>query len=303
MSSPGAAIDGGRHLCTQRRQRASVFPGPLLAAAAPRAQGGDRADPPRHPRPRRHLRSGMAPYHPDADDFGLLEPPSLHIRWAPTRSDAICSAASSSAPASRSPSGSWPRSSRWWSGGLLGLSPGTTGGGSTASSPARVDLLWAFPVIILAGGHRRHLWRRVPQCRHRHRGRVLRRLRPHRARRNAQPARGGLHHGRPGHWRARPPDHVSPHRAEPDCTTHGATHLRRWPRDPDRIDADLPRARRQPVHARPGAWRSNEGRDFVKQAWWISVFPGLAIVITVMALNLFGDGLRDALDVRGVSDV
>jgi peptide/nickel transport system permease protein len=46
----------------------------------------------------------------------------------------------------------------------------------------------------------------------------------------------------------------------------------------------------------------NEGRDFVRQAWWISVFPGLAIVTTVMALNLLGDGLRDALDVRGVSD-
>ena len=46
----------------------------------------------------------------------------------------------------------------------------------------------------------------------------------------------------------------------------------------------------------------NEGRDFIRQAWWISVFPGLAIVFTVMALNLFGDGLRDALDVRGVSD-
>ncbi|MBA3451221.1 MAG: ABC transporter permease [Chloroflexia bacterium] len=46
----------------------------------------------------------------------------------------------------------------------------------------------------------------------------------------------------------------------------------------------------------------NEGRDFIRQAWWISVFPGLAIVLTVMALNLLGDGLRDALDVRGVSD-
>jgi peptide/nickel transport system permease protein len=46
----------------------------------------------------------------------------------------------------------------------------------------------------------------------------------------------------------------------------------------------------------------NEGRDFIRQAWWISVFPGLAIVITVLALNLLGDGLRDALDVRGVSD-
>lgn len=43
----------------------------------------------------------------------------------------------------------------------------------------------------------------------------------------------------------------------------------------------------------------SEGRDFIRQAWWISVFPGLAIMITVLALNLLGDGLRDTLDVRG----
>jgi peptide/nickel transport system permease protein len=46
----------------------------------------------------------------------------------------------------------------------------------------------------------------------------------------------------------------------------------------------------------------NEGGDFVRDAWWISVFPGLAIVFTVLALNLFGDGLRDTLDVKSVSD-
>jgi peptide/nickel transport system permease protein len=44
----------------------------------------------------------------------------------------------------------------------------------------------------------------------------------------------------------------------------------------------------------------NESREFVRQAWWLSVFPGLAIVVTVLGLNLFGDGLRDALDVRSV---
>jgi peptide/nickel transport system permease protein len=43
----------------------------------------------------------------------------------------------------------------------------------------------------------------------------------------------------------------------------------------------------------------SEGRDFIRQAWWISVFPGLAIMLTVLALNLLGDGLRDSLDVRG----
>jgi peptide/nickel transport system permease protein len=46
----------------------------------------------------------------------------------------------------------------------------------------------------------------------------------------------------------------------------------------------------------------SEGRDFIRDAWWISVFPGMAIVLTVLALNLFGDGLRDALDVRSVSE-
>ena len=46
----------------------------------------------------------------------------------------------------------------------------------------------------------------------------------------------------------------------------------------------------------------NEGRDFVREAWWISTFPGLAIVFTVLGLNLFGDGLRDALDVRSVGN-
>lgn len=46
----------------------------------------------------------------------------------------------------------------------------------------------------------------------------------------------------------------------------------------------------------------NEGRDFVRRAWWISVFPGVAIMFTVLALNLLGDGLRDALDVKSVGD-
>jgi peptide/nickel transport system permease protein len=41
-----------------------------------------------------------------------------------------------------------------------------------------------------------------------------------------------------------------------------------------------------------------EGRNFVREAPWISLFPGLAIAITVLGLNLVGDGLRDALDPR-----
>jgi peptide/nickel transport system permease protein len=39
-----------------------------------------------------------------------------------------------------------------------------------------------------------------------------------------------------------------------------------------------------------------EGRDYVATAWWVSFFPGLAILATVLSFNLFGDWLRDALD-------
>jgi peptide/nickel transport system permease protein len=48
------------------------------------------------------------------------------------------------------------------------------------------------------------------------------------------------------------------------------------------------------------SWGSmvNDGRDAMITAWWISTYPGLAIVLTVVAFNLLGDGLRDALDPR-----
>jgi dipeptide transport system permease protein len=39
-----------------------------------------------------------------------------------------------------------------------------------------------------------------------------------------------------------------------------------------------------------------EAREFVLRAWWVVTFPGLAILVTVLALNIMGDGLRDALD-------
>ncbi len=41
-----------------------------------------------------------------------------------------------------------------------------------------------------------------------------------------------------------------------------------------------------------------DGRGFLSEAWWMAVFPGLAIFLTVLALNLIGDALRDALDPR-----
>jgi peptide/nickel transport system permease protein len=41
-----------------------------------------------------------------------------------------------------------------------------------------------------------------------------------------------------------------------------------------------------------------QGRSLIGQAWWISIIPGIAIVVTVLGINLFGDSLRDAFDVR-----
>ena len=41
-----------------------------------------------------------------------------------------------------------------------------------------------------------------------------------------------------------------------------------------------------------------EGRDILIEVWWLSLFPGVAITIVVLAFNFFGDWLRDTLDPR-----
>lgn len=40
----------------------------------------------------------------------------------------------------------------------------------------------------------------------------------------------------------------------------------------------------------------NYGRSYLRTAWWMSIYPGLAVFIIVLCINIFGDGLRDALD-------
>lgn len=53
----------------------------------------------------------------------------------------------------------------------------------------------------------------------------------------------------------------------------------------------------QPPHA---TWGNilNDGKDAIELAWWLSVYPGVAILITVLSYNLLGEGIRDALDPR-----
>ena len=48
------------------------------------------------------------------------------------------------------------------------------------------------------------------------------------------------------------------------------------------------------------AWGSmvSDGRDHLMTSWWVSTLPGLAILVLVMSINLFGEGLRDILDPR-----
>jgi peptide/nickel transport system permease protein len=53
----------------------------------------------------------------------------------------------------------------------------------------------------------------------------------------------------------------------------------------------------QPPHATWGNILS-EGKDAIEIGWWLSVYPGLAILVTVLSYNLLGEGIRDALDPR-----
>ena len=41
-----------------------------------------------------------------------------------------------------------------------------------------------------------------------------------------------------------------------------------------------------------------DGRNYIQMAWWIGTFPGLALTMAVLGINIFGDALRDALDPR-----
>jgi peptide/nickel transport system permease protein len=46
-----------------------------------------------------------------------------------------------------------------------------------------------------------------------------------------------------------------------------------------------------------------EARSFITRAWWLGIYPGLAIMLTVLSINFLGDSLRDLLDVRETRDI
>jgi peptide/nickel transport system permease protein len=243
----------------------------------------------------------LAPYHPDNDDFGMLQQPSLqHPMGTDSFGRDLLSRLIIGTRVSFSV-GFLAAAIAVVAGGLLGITAGYYGGWVDSLTSRAVDLLWAFPVIILAvalvamfgaGFHNVVIaiaLAYVDDFARIVRGETL----SLREQDFTMAARALGARDREVMVRHIGPNLVAPLTvqlsfavglgilAESTLTYLGLG-----------------------VNPTTPTWglALNEGRDFVRQAWWISVFPGLAIVITVMALNLLGDGLRDALDVRGVSD-
>ena len=243
-----------------------------------------------------------APYHPDADDFGILQPPSLeHPMGTDSFGRDLFSRLIIGTRVSFSV-GVLAAIAALAIGGTLGLAAGYYGRWVDSLISRAVDLLWAFPVIILAvalvaifGAGFRNVVIAIAVAYIDDFARIVRgetlslREQDFTMAARALGARDAEVMGR----------HIVPNLVAPltvqlsfavglgILTESTLTFLGLG------------------VNPATPTWglALNEGRDFIRQAWWISVFPGLAIVITVMALNLLGDGLRDALDVRGVSDV
>ncbi len=245
--------------------------------------------------------SWMAPYHPDADDFGLLEAPSLaHPMGTDSFGRDLLSRLLIGTRISFSV-GFLAAAIALVVGGLLGLTAGYYGRWVDSLISRAVDLLWAFPVIILAvalvaifGAGFRNVVIAIAVAYFDDFARIVRgetlslRESDFTTAAKALGARD---------WevmfRHIVPNLIAPLTVQLSfavglgiLTESTLTFLGLG------------------VNPATPTWglTLNEGRDFIRQAWWISVFPGLAIVVTVMALNLLGDGLRDALDVRGVSD-
>ena len=244
----------------------------------------------------------IAPYHQDNDEFGILEPPALaHPMGTDSFGRDLFSRMIIGTRVSFTV-GIAAAAAALVIGGLLGLVAGFYGGWVDSLVSRIVDLLWAFPVIILAiglvavfgSGFRNVIFAialaYVDDFARIVRGEVLR-LRESDFTLAARSL--GAQDWRIMFW------HILPNMVAPIAVLTTFTVGLGILSESTLTFLGLG------VNPSTPTWglALNEGRDFIRQAWWISVFPGLAIVFTVLAMNLFGDGLRDALDVKGVSDV
>ena len=243
----------------------------------------------------------VAPYDPDADDFGILEPPSIeHPMGTDSFGRDLFSRMIIGTRVSFSV-GILAAAAAMVVGGLLGLLAGYYGRWVDSVISRAVDLLWAFPVIILAvgmvaifGAGFRNVVVAIAVAYLDDFARIVRaevlRLREEDF---TTAARALGAQDRRIMFR-----HVLPNMVAPiivQVTFAVGLGI---------LSESTLTFLGLGVNPATPTWglALNEGRDFVRQAWWISVFPGLAIVFTVLGLNLFGDGLRDALDVRSVGD-
>ena len=243
----------------------------------------------------------IAPYDPDADDFGLLAAPSLaHPMGTDSFGRDLFSRMIVGTRVSFSV-GVLAAAAAMIVGGLLGLLAGYYGGWVDSVISRGIDLLWAFPVIILAvalvaifGAGFRNVVIAIAVAYLDDFARIVRaevlRLREEDY---TLAARAVGARDRQIMFRHILPNMVAPIIVQATFAV-GLGIL---------SESTLTFLGLGVNPATP-TWglALNEGRDFIRQAWWISVFPGLAIVFTVLGLNLFGDGLRDALDVRSVGD-
>ena len=243
----------------------------------------------------------VAPHHPDADDFGILEPPSLaHPMGTDSFGRDLFSRMIIGTRVSFSV-GIVAAAAALVVGGLLGLLAGYYGRWVDSLISRAIDLLWAFPVIILAvglvavfGAGFRNVTLAIAVAYLDDFARIVRaetlglREQDFTLAARALGATDRRIMGR----------HILPNMVAP--LTVQATFAVGLGILSESTLTFLGLG----VNPATPTWglALNEGRDFVRQAWWISVFPGLAIVLTVMSLNLFGDGLRDALDVKGVAE-
>ena len=244
----------------------------------------------------------LAPYHPDADDFGILQPPSLeHPMGTDSFGRDLFSRLIIGTRVSFSV-GFLAATIALTIGGTLGFAAGYYGRWVDSVISRAVDLLWAFPVIILAvalvaifGAGFHNVVIAIAVAYIDDFARIVRGETLSLREQDFTMAARAL---------GARDDEVMVRHIVPNLVAPLTVQLSFAVGLGILTESTLTFLGLGVNPATP-TWglALNEGRDFVRQAWWISVFPGLAIVITVMALNLLGDGLRDALDVRGVSDV
>jgi peptide/nickel transport system permease protein len=243
----------------------------------------------------------IAPYHPDADDFGILQPPSpVHPMGTDSFGRDLFSRMIIGTRVSFTV-GILAAAGAMVVGSLLGLLAGYYGRWVDSLISRAIDLLWAFPVIILAvalvaifGAGFRNVVLAVAVAYLDDFARIVRaEVLSLREEDFTTAARALGASDRRIMLR-----HILPNMVAPIIVqTTFAVGL-------GILSESTLTFLGLGVNPATPTWglALNEGREFIRQAWWISVFPGLAIVFTVLGLNLFGDGLRDAFDVRGVGD-